>query len=112
MTDVVIRTMASVGSPARSADLCGKACRRLVRALRGGRPPRGCPIPYSDFRYSTRSVFDRETVVKFLNIALATEIVCVLRYKRHHFMATGIHGEPVAQEILESPHGVPLFHRR
>jgi bacterioferritin len=44
---------------------------------------------------------DRETVVRLLNIALATEIVCVLRYKRHHFMATGIHAEPVAQEFLE-----------
>jgi hypothetical protein len=33
---------------------------------------------------------DRETVVKLLNEALATEIVCVLRYKRHYFMATGI----------------------
>jgi bacterioferritin len=44
---------------------------------------------------------DRETVVRLLNIALATEIVCVLRYKRHYFMATGIHAEPVAQEFLE-----------
>lgn len=44
---------------------------------------------------------DRETVVKFLNEALATEIVCVLRYKRHYFMATGIHAEGVAAEFLE-----------
>ncbi|MGN6660831.1 MAG: bacterioferritin, partial [Achromobacter mucicolens] len=29
---------------------------------------------------------DRETVLKLLNEALATEIVCVLRYKRHYFM--------------------------
>ncbi|MFI5291158.1 MAG: bacterioferritin, partial [Polyangia bacterium] len=33
---------------------------------------------------------DRETVVKLLNDALATEIVCVLRYKRHYFMAQGL----------------------
>lgn len=39
---------------------------------------------------------ERETVVKLLNEALATEIVCVLRYKRHHFMAAGIHAAPVA----------------
>ena len=32
---------------------------------------------------------DRETVIKLLNEALATEIVCVLRYKRHYFMASG-----------------------
>jgi bacterioferritin len=44
---------------------------------------------------------DRETVVKLLNEALATEIVCVLRYKRHYFMATGIHAQAVAQEFLE-----------
>ena len=44
---------------------------------------------------------DRETVVKILNEALATEIVCVLRYKRHYFMASGIHAESVAAEFLE-----------
>jgi len=44
---------------------------------------------------------DRETVVKLLNEALATEIVCVLRYKRHYFMAKGIHAESVAAEFLE-----------
>lgn len=32
---------------------------------------------------------DRATVLKLLNGALATEIVCVLRYKRHYFMASG-----------------------
>src|ERR1700674_537581 len=44
---------------------------------------------------------DRETVIKLLNEALATEIVCVLRYKRHHFMARGIHSEPIAAEFLQ-----------
>jgi len=44
---------------------------------------------------------DRETVIKLLNEALATEIVCVLRYKRHFYMAQGIHAEPVAQEFLQ-----------
>ena len=44
---------------------------------------------------------DRETVVKLLNEALATEIVCVLRYKRHYFMATGIHAASAAGEFLE-----------
>jgi bacterioferritin len=44
---------------------------------------------------------DRETVVKLLNEALATEIVCVLRYKRHHYMASGIHAESVAAEFLQ-----------
>jgi bacterioferritin len=44
---------------------------------------------------------ERDTVVKLLNEALATEIVCVLRYKRHYFMAAGIHAAPVAAEFLE-----------
>ncbi len=44
---------------------------------------------------------DRETVVKVLNEALATEIVCVLRYRRHYFMASGIHAEAVAGEFLQ-----------
>jgi bacterioferritin len=44
---------------------------------------------------------DRDVVVKILNEALATEIVCVLRYKRHYFMATGINAQSVAQEFLQ-----------
>jgi bacterioferritin len=44
---------------------------------------------------------DRETVVKLLNEALATEIVCTLRYRRHYFMATGINAESVAAEFLQ-----------
>ena len=44
---------------------------------------------------------DRKTVIKILNESLATEIVCVLRYKRHHFMASGIHAESVAAEFLQ-----------
>jgi bacterioferritin len=44
---------------------------------------------------------DRETILRLLNEALATEIVCVLRYKRHYFMATGIHAEAVAAEFLQ-----------
>jgi len=44
---------------------------------------------------------DRETVIKVLNEALATEIVCVLRYRRHYFMASGINAEGVAAEFLQ-----------
>jgi bacterioferritin len=44
---------------------------------------------------------NRETVIKLLNEALATEIVCVLRYKRHYFMAQGIHSDPIAAEFLQ-----------
>lgn len=44
---------------------------------------------------------DRKNVIKILNEALATEIVCVLRYKRHYYMASGIHAKSVAAEFLE-----------
>ena len=44
---------------------------------------------------------DRSHIVKMLNDALATEIVCMLRYKRHFFMATGVHADAVAAEFLE-----------
>ena len=43
---------------------------------------------------------DRTEVLKLLNEALATEIVCVLRYRRHHFMARGIHAKSIADEFL------------
>ena len=43
---------------------------------------------------------DRTMVLKLLNDALATEIVCVLRYRRHHFMARGIHAKGIAEEFL------------
>jgi bacterioferritin len=43
---------------------------------------------------------DREQVVKLLNEALATELVCVLRYRRHHFMARGITSKSIADEFL------------
>lgn len=43
---------------------------------------------------------DRVTVLKLLNEALATELVCILRYKRHYFMATGINADAIAAEFL------------
>ena len=44
---------------------------------------------------------DTKIVTKVLNEALATEIVCVLRYKRHYYMAKGIHSETVKSEFLQ-----------
>lgn len=44
---------------------------------------------------------DRGTVLKLLNEALATELICVLRYKRHYFMASGLNAEPAAAEFAE-----------
>lgn len=47
---------------------------------------------------------DRETVLKVLNEALATELVCVLRYKRHYYMASGFNAQGAQQEFLEHAH--------
>ncbi len=44
---------------------------------------------------------DREKILKLLNEALATELICVLRYKRHYFMAQGIKASVAAAEFLE-----------
>jgi bacterioferritin len=44
---------------------------------------------------------DRAAVHKLLNEALATEVICTLRYKRHYYMAKGIHAESVAAEFMQ-----------
>jgi len=44
---------------------------------------------------------DRATVVDLLNQALATELVCVLRYKYHYYMASGIHAQAIKAEFLQ-----------
>ena len=44
---------------------------------------------------------DPKVVVGLLNEALATEIVCVLRYRRHYFMAQGLNSESVKKELHE-----------
>jgi bacterioferritin len=44
---------------------------------------------------------NRENVIKILNEALATEIVCILRYKSHYFRAEGVKANVAAEEFLE-----------
>ena len=44
---------------------------------------------------------DKDQVIEVLNEVLATEIVCVLRYKNHYYMASGIHSQAAAAEFLE-----------
>jgi bacterioferritin len=58
----------------------------------------------------------REDIIKLLNDALATEIVCILRYKRHHFTAKGLASPKIAEEFLvhaneETAHGDLLAER-
>jgi len=54
-----------------------------------------------DGAVTTGYAADREAVISLLNTALATELVCVLRYKHHYFMAKGIHSEAVKAEFLQ-----------
>jgi bacterioferritin len=44
---------------------------------------------------------DPKATIAILQQALATEIVCVLRYRHHYYMATGLHGDTAAREFLE-----------
>ncbi|MET3131573.1 bacterioferritin [Oxalobacteraceae bacterium GrIS 1.11] len=44
---------------------------------------------------------DREAVIALLNGALATELVCILRYKRHYYTVTGLQNGPIKAEFLE-----------
>jgi len=58
----------------------------------------------------------REDVIKLLNDALATELVCILRYKRHHFTAKGLASPKIAEEFMvhaleETAHGDQIAER-
>lgn len=44
---------------------------------------------------------DRDMVLKLLNHALATELVCVLRYRHHYYVAEGLPAEAIKDEFLE-----------
>ena len=44
---------------------------------------------------------DRESVIRVLNHALATELVCLLRYKNHYFTASGLEWNAIAEEFLD-----------
>ena len=44
---------------------------------------------------------DRKKIVAMLNNALATELVCILRYKRHYYTATGLQNGPIKAEFLQ-----------
>jgi bacterioferritin len=44
---------------------------------------------------------NREEIIELLNGALATELVCVMRYKRHYYTATGLMNTPIKEEFLE-----------
>ena len=47
---------------------------------------------------------DKDTIVRLLNEALATELVCMLRYRRHYYVTRGVRAKTVAVEFLEHSH--------
>ena len=58
----------------------------------------------------------RDAIVKLLNDALATELVCILRYKRHHYTAKGLASPKIAEEFMvhaleETAHGDSIAER-
>jgi bacterioferritin len=67
------------------------ASRKLRRMARSGLEPEAVTEPYRG---------DRTAMLQFLNEALATQLVCVLRYRRHHFMARGFAAKRIAEEFL------------
>jgi bacterioferritin len=67
------------------------ATARKLRRLARNLEPEAVTEPYRG---------DRTAMLRFLNEALATELVCVLRYRHHHFMARGLAAKRIAEEFL------------
>jgi hypothetical protein len=86
---------------AGAAPLGGTAPRARDVAAVGDTNERWSAVSHESGAVTPGYKADRDKVVKLLNEALATEIVCVLRYKRHFFMASGLNAKSVAAEFLE-----------
>jgi bacterioferritin len=101
--------MAQGGKKAHNFNLCGELCRANRRTSVNKKPFLTDVITLRNrarqhiMQGAVTSTYggDTATAIEVLNDALATEIVCVLRYKRHYFMAKGIDATPVAAEFLE-----------
>ena len=96
MNDAVAQTIRHVPESAGTEGLSGKGFIENIDAIRK-RARQNIEQGAVTDSYQA----DRNAVISLLNDALATELVCVLRYKRHHFMATGLDAEPAAAEFLE-----------
>jgi bacterioferritin len=97
----------------------------VLREL-AGEPPRTLALDQQALDQARRDIAEgavtpsygpwRDAIVKLLNDALATELVCVLRYKRHYFTAQGLASPRIAEEFLahaneEAAHGDKLAER-
>jgi bacterioferritin len=78
--------------PTRSAVVSAFAHGKRLRRM----GPANSPVAAGPESYQG----DRTTVLRLLNEALATALVCVLRYRRHHFMARGLASKRIAEEFL------------
>lgn len=89
-------TFAPRANPTRSENLMNESLKPLdVQALR-----KSARQHLEEGAVTAGYSADRTEVIAMLNDALATELVCVLRYRRHHFMASGIHSHATAAEFL------------
>ena len=98
-----------VAAPREPQVFLGEHGQHRNRRTSGRRPavlPKSAPcasVPVSTHRGRRNPSYppDKDVIVKLLNEALATEIVCVLRYKRHYFATRGLSAQIAAQEFLE-----------
>ena len=86
-------TSAPTATPAQTATTAGLSSRETLRA--------NARKKIEDGAITDTYTGDRKTLIKLLNDALATEYVCVLRYYRHYFMASGMLADAVKAEFLE-----------
>ena len=96
MKDVIAQTIGNVSTKPQDETLTQKGFIEEIDAIR-----QRARQHIEEGAVTSTYKGDRNAVVSLLNDALATELVCVLRYRRHHFMATGIDAQVVAPEFLE-----------
>ncbi|MGN6153442.1 MAG: ferritin-like domain-containing protein [Lysobacteraceae bacterium] len=86
-------TSVPIATPAQATTTAGLTSRETLRA--------NARKKIEDGAITETYTGDRKTLIKLLNDALATEYVCVLRYYRHYFMASGMLADAVKAEFLE-----------
>ena len=96
MKDVIAQTIGNVSTKPQDETLTQKGFIEEIDAIR-----QRARQHIEEGAVTSTYKGDRNAVISLLNDALATELVCVLRYRRHHFMATGIDAQVVAPEFLE-----------
>lgn len=96
MKDVIARTIRHVATAPKDKSMHGRGFIENVGAIR-----KRARQHIEDGAVTNGYKADRNAIISLLNDALATELICVLRYRRHHFMAKGIDAQLIADEFLE-----------